>query len=101
LGGDDAELRKMMVVFLKTEIDRLTGLEKILRTIDQQRMEYRSSVAIIPAPKVSDHLMRYETHLSREIDRWLNLLEHLQRARKGQPAHVVTYIEHHKASDEV
>jgi hypothetical protein len=38
LGGDDAELRKMMVVFLKTEIDRLTGLEKILRTIDQQRM---------------------------------------------------------------
>ena len=34
---------------------------------------------------VPDHLLRYETHLSREIDRILNRLERLQRMRKGQP----------------
>jgi hypothetical protein len=60
-------------------------LAKTLNTIDERRMEYRSAAAIIPDPGVSDHLMRYETHLSREIDRTLNRLERLQRARKGQP----------------
>jgi hypothetical protein len=30
-------------------------------------------------------LIRYEAHLSREIDRTLNRLERLQRMRKGQP----------------
>ena len=34
---------------------------------------------------VPDHLLRYETHISREIDRIPNRLERLQRMRKGQP----------------
>jgi hypothetical protein len=46
---------------------------------------YKPSIAIIPGPEISDRLMRYETHLSREIDRILNRLERLQRMRKGQP----------------
>jgi hypothetical protein len=85
MGEDEAELRKIMLAFIDVEIERLTGLAKTLNTIDERRMEYRSAAAIIPDPGVSDHLMRYETHLSREIDRTLNRLERLQRARKGQP----------------
>ena len=44
-----------------------------------------TSAAVIPGQEVSDRLLRYETHLSREIDRILNRLERLQRMRKGQP----------------
>jgi hypothetical protein len=34
---------------------------------------------------MTDRLMRYETHVSREIDRILNRLERWQRIGKGQP----------------
>jgi hypothetical protein len=48
-------------------------------------MLYKKSAAVIPGQKVSDRLMRNETHLSREIDRVVNRLGRLQRMHKGQP----------------
>jgi hypothetical protein len=67
------------------EIEILKQLEKALEEDDAQRVAYKTSGAVIPGAEISDRLMRYETHLSREIERILNRLERLQRMRRGQP----------------
>jgi hypothetical protein len=82
---DESEFTEAMVATMDTEIKRLTKLEKMLTANDRKRMQYQSSAAVIPGQQASDRLLRYETHLSREIDRILNRLERLQRMRKGQP----------------
>lgn len=82
----DPELKKIMNVMIDAEMERLEKLEEALDTIGRERIEYKVSAAVIPGPKVSDRLLRYETHLSREIDRTLNQLERLQRLRMGQLA---------------
>jgi hypothetical protein len=81
----DLGLKKFMVAMIDAEINHLAELEKTLEVIDQVKMKYKTLAAVIPCQEVSDHLLRYETHFSREIDRTLNQLERLQRIRKGQP----------------
>jgi hypothetical protein len=76
----EAKFRKSVVEIIDGEIERLTKLEKQLETDCQLRIKYKSSAAIIPDQ--DDHLLRYETHLSREIDRILDRLERLERTRK-------------------
>jgi len=83
--SDETKCKQMMVAALDIEIERLTELEKFLETSDTQRIEYKLPAAIIPGQEASERLLRYETHLSREIDRILNQLERLQRIRNGQP----------------
>jgi len=83
--SEETELKKIMVAFMDREIERLTEIEKLVETADTQRLEYKSSAAIIPGQEASERLLRYETHFSREIDRILNQLERLQRIRNGQP----------------
>jgi len=70
---------------IDAEIARRKGLEKGLVADEQARIEYEVSAAIIPGQQALDRLLRYETHLSREMDRILNRLERLQRMRRGQP----------------
>ena len=74
-----------MNAMIDAEIARLAKIDEVLETIGRERIEYKVSAAVIPGPEVSDRLLRYETHLSREIDRILNQLERLQRLRRGQP----------------
>jgi hypothetical protein len=81
----DPELKKFMNAMIDAEIARLAKMDEVLETIGRERIEYKVSAAVIPGPEVSDRLLRYETHLSREIDRILNQLERLQRLRRGQP----------------
>jgi hypothetical protein len=79
------KLKAIMLAFIEAEIKRLTKIEKVLEAIDRRRIEYKTSAAVIPGQEALDRLVRYEVHLSREIDRILNRLERLQRMRKGQP----------------
>jgi hypothetical protein len=74
-----------LLAMIDDQIARFQELEVILAVEDRQRLKYRASAAMVPGPEVSDRLMRYGAHLSREIERNLNLLERLQRIRKGQP----------------
>lgn len=46
---------------------------------------YKKASALIPSQNVSELLMRYEVHLSREMDRTLARLERLQNLRQGKP----------------
>jgi hypothetical protein len=52
---------------------------------EAKKIGYNIYAAGIPSQEIADRLLRYEAHLSREIDRILNRLERLQRIRKGQP----------------
>jgi len=81
----EAELEQLMDAPAECEIEILKQLEKALEEDDAQRVAYKTSGAVIPGAEISDRLMRYETHLSREIERILNRLERLQRMRRGQP----------------
>jgi hypothetical protein len=83
--SNEDKLKTIMVTLIDAEIKRLTKMEKVLEAIDRRRMDYKSLAAVIPGQEASDRLLRYETHVSREIDRILNRLERLQRIRKGQP----------------
>jgi hypothetical protein len=71
-----------MVGFIDAQIERPTELEKILETNDRQRTQYELAAAVIPGEQELDRLLRYETHLSREIDRILDRPEQLQQMRK-------------------
>jgi hypothetical protein len=80
----EAECRKEMAGLIDEQIERLTVQAKTLTAEEMTRAHYKMSAAVIPGQDVSDRLMRYESHFSREIDRTLNRLERLQRTRKGQ-----------------
>jgi hypothetical protein len=79
-----AELVQTVIKLIDRDIDGLKDQEKILDAEMLKKGEFKRSAAFIPGPEVSDRLMRYETHLSREIERILNRLERVQRMRGGQ-----------------
>jgi hypothetical protein len=81
----DTVVKEKLVALLDAKIEGITELEETLETEKLKRTLFKRFAAVIPGEEASDRLMRYETHLSREIDRILNRLERLQRMRKGQP----------------
>jgi hypothetical protein len=81
----EPELRKRMVEMIDQEIESLTKMEKQLEDAVHGRFLYKWLAAVIPGQGTMELVMRYETHLSREIDRIVNRLVRLQRMRKGQP----------------
>lgn len=77
--------KKMMMQAIDAEIEHLEKLKEALELVESERSAFRSIAALVPPPAVSERLLRYETHLSREFDRTLSQLERLQRMRLGQP----------------
>jgi hypothetical protein len=76
---------KLMDILLNAEIKHLSEIEARNRAQDKERINYRSSAAVIPTQEAMDQLLRYATHISREIDKCMNRLERMQRRRKGLP----------------
>jgi hypothetical protein len=77
--------KQTVLHMLDTQIEHLEKLKKSGELIESQRDAYRRDAALVPHPAISERLLRYEAHLSREFDRTLSQLEHLQRLRLGQP----------------
>lgn len=88
-GNPDAEseedLKKKMLEVLDDEIKRVESLAEDTLRIIIERNQFRKTAALVPPLAVSERLLRYETHLSREFDRTLSQLERLQRMHFGQP----------------
>jgi len=74
-----------MLKILDEEIKRLEHLMERSIDLTIERTEYKKFVDLAPAPAVSERLLRYETHLSREFERTLSQLKRLRRMRFGQP----------------
>jgi hypothetical protein len=82
---DPDQLKERMREALAAEVDRLKKLQCLQGLIEVGKIESSADAARIPSQEVSDRLLRYEAHLSREFDRTLSQLERLQRMRMGQP----------------
>jgi hypothetical protein len=85
-GAESEEDRKnRMLKILDEEIKRLDDLKERFVTRSIEKSELNKLANLVPPLAVSERLLRYETHLSREFDRTLSQLERLQRIRIGQP----------------
>ena len=67
------------------EIQRLDRYRKEQATISACKLELESLRRSVPEAPQLDRLLRYETTISRGIERTLNQLERAQRMRLGQP----------------
>ena len=88
-GKEDSEnppdVKQIVNKVICQEIMRLAELQHTAAEVEKLRQEQNVACARVPAQEVSDRLLRYETHLSREFDRTLAQLERVQRMRLGQP----------------
>jgi hypothetical protein len=82
---DPDQLKARMREARAAEVNRLQKLQDLQEAIEVRKIDSSVDVARIPSQEVADRLLRYEAHLSREFDRTLSQLEHLQRKRMGQP----------------
>jgi hypothetical protein len=82
---DQPDAKKIGLEAVGEEIMRLGKLHDTAARVEELKRESNLVATRVPSQEVSDRLVRYESHLSREIDRILNRLERLQRIRKGQP----------------
>lgn len=76
------EVRKQAMRLIRNETDRLVKLGK---KNELNEGIWNSHASLLPSQADLDRIVRYESHLSREIERNINLLERLQRARRGCP----------------
>jgi hypothetical protein len=86
--GDQSNVSKLQQSIIETidgEIEQFSNLKEVREGINSEKVLFRNFATVIPDGGALDRLLRYETHLSREIDRVLNRLERLQRMRTGQP----------------
>ena len=79
------DVKQSMVQAIREEIMRLAELHDTAANVEAQRQLLNLVEARVPSQEVSDLLIRYGAHFSREFDRTLSQLERLQRIRKGQP----------------
>jgi hypothetical protein len=79
------QIRLQAIKAIADEIKRLSRLMGSIAASESQLLDHTLGAMVIPPPDVREHLMRYETHLSRLLVRVLDQLERLQCHRRGQP----------------
>ncbi len=84
-GHSRDELIQTMIEILNVEIESLKSKQDVSRLLAERREYCHFIAALVPPPHVTELFIRYEAHLSRELDRASNQLERLQRIRRGQP----------------
>jgi hypothetical protein len=82
---DPPDPKQFLVEAISKEIMRLAKLHDTAAAAEALKHEHNLAAASVPSQEVSDRLIRYEAHLSREFDRTLAQLERLQRIRLGEP----------------
>jgi hypothetical protein len=78
------EYKKFVLARICDEVERLNRYKRARARIESNRMKLEALSRNVPDAPQLDRLLRYETAISREIDRTLNQLERLQRMRLGQ-----------------
>jgi hypothetical protein len=94
---DPRDVKQNVAEAISKEMMRIAELHEPVAAAEARRRFHNLAAARVPCQEASDRLIRYEAHLSREIDRTLARLERLQRLRLGQP--VLPKLEiHHSLS---
>ena len=87
------EARQTTIEALEVEIERLRTMKEGYAVVQKRRVKCRKQAALIPSSEVSERLLRYLASWSRELERMLNLLDRLQRTRRGQPVPPAVRVE--------
>src|SRR5712692_666173 len=82
---DPPDVKQIVDKAICQEIMHLAKLHDTAAEVEALRRDHNLAGARVPCQEVSDRLIRYEAHLSREFERTLAQLERLQRMRLGQP----------------
>ena len=79
------QIRQQAIEAIDDEMKRLSKLKDTIEDAESRLLECTLEAIVVPPAEVSEHLMRYETHIARQIARTLEQLERLQCRRRGQP----------------
>jgi len=79
------DIKKTTIELIDEELARFEGLKNEIEEVDCSRSGYAELASLVPPQEILERLLRYESHLSREIDRLLNRLERCKRLRLGLP----------------
>jgi hypothetical protein len=95
LAGDPAECKKrsfkpdqiqqQTIEAIDDEIKRLSTLKESIEAIESRLLDCTLGAMVVPSPEIQENLIRYETHIARQIARNLDQLERLQCRRLGLP----------------
>jgi len=77
------DIKKKTIELIDEELARIGNLNNEIQENDCSRRGYAELVSLVPRQEILDRLLRYESHLSREIDRVLNRLDRCKRLRLG------------------
>ena len=79
------ELKKMVEI-LNQQISYYENEIECDASLRELKQQCEGLAGLIPAHDAMERFVRYESHLSREIDRTVNRLQRLQQMRRGRPA---------------
>jgi hypothetical protein len=79
------ECKKYFLSELAAEIRWLRNYQKDRDSVESERMELEVLCRNVPGPEISEHLRKNEVALLKELERTINLLDRMQRLRRGQP----------------
>lgn len=78
---DREDARAKTVAAIDKEIERISNLVIEIENVESRSRAYAVRALVVPPPELRELLMRYESHLSREIDRTLVRFERLRKMR--------------------
>jgi hypothetical protein len=79
------EFKKYFLSGIAKEIRRLRDYQREHASIESERMKLEVLRRNVPGPESCEHFRKNEVTLLKELDRIMNLLDRMQRLRRGQP----------------
>jgi hypothetical protein len=79
------EFKKFFLSRMAKEIRRLRDYQREHTSVESERMKLEVLRRNVSGPESCEHLRKNEVTLLKELDRIMNLLDRMQRLRRGQP----------------
>jgi hypothetical protein len=79
------EFERYFLSRMAKEIRRLRDYQREHASIESERIKLEVLRRNVPGPESCEHLRKNEVNLLKELDRIMNLLDRMQRLRRGQP----------------
>jgi hypothetical protein len=78
------EERAAIVALIDRRLELISWFENRAKERDVLAIDAEARSLSLPSADATDKILRYETHLDRQLDRAMNQLERLQRQRRGE-----------------
>jgi hypothetical protein len=76
-------VRSKTLAAFDAEIERITKLLIEVKNCELRHRDFGVQALVVSPPEVGEQLMRYEAHISKQIERLLNRLARIQAARRS------------------